>query len=262
MKKMKTYDFNAEKTFSLLKYQWLIWAESNGFSEKKWVVGISGGKDSTVTAALAARIFGRENVVGVLMPCGEQPDISDAEEAVQILGIKRVRVNIGKSFADITGQFESPENSLEVSEDSKINLPARLRMSTLYAVAQSVDGIVLNTSNLTENYLSFMTLYGDHAGSYGPIQNLTVTEVIKLGEWLGLPEKLVWKTPVDGLQPLTDEEKLGMRYYNVDEFIRYGRLFVDPEKIYEKYCSGKFKLEIVNIPGPTFDFPDYVKRDF
>ena len=155
---MKTYDFNAEKTFSLLKYQWLIWAESNGFSEKKWVVGISGGKDSTVTAALAARIFGRENVVGVLMPCGEQPDISDAEEAVQILGIKRVRVNIGKSFADITGQFESPENSLEVSEDSKINLPARLRMSTLYAVAQSVDGIVLNTSNLTENYLSFMTL--------------------------------------------------------------------------------------------------------
>ena len=138
-------------------------------------------------------------------------------------------------------------------------------MSTLFAVAQSVNGIVLNTCNLTEDILGYNTLFGDDSGSFAPIKRLTVTEVIKLGDWLGIPYELTHKTPVDGLQPLSDEEKLGMKYSDVDEFIRTGRYNGNTElkdKIMNMYKKNRFKTLIVDLPCPEFNMPNHVERTF
>ena len=148
------------------------------------------------------------------------------------------------------------------SEDTITNMPARLRMTALFAVAQSLGGIVLNTSNRSENVVSFATLYGDHAGSYAPIQNLTVTEVMQLGDWLGLPRHLVHKTPIDGLQPLTDEDKLGVSYADIDKVIREDKgSNAIKEKVWEYYKRGKFKLRMVQMEGPAFSYLPDVFRD-
>lgn len=257
---MDSYTFNPERAYNEIKAHWMQWASAVGV--KGFVVGISGGKDSTVVAALAANIFGKENVVGVMMPNGEQADIKDSEDVCKFLGIRSVTVNIGKAYEELLDEVVfgalRPLGVNKASYDTITNMPARLRMSALYAVAQSMGGIVLNTSNRSENVVSFCTLYGDHSGSYAPIQDLTVTEVMQLGDWLGLPRNLVHKTPIDGLQPKTDEEKLGVTYADIDKLIRQGQATDEVRaKVESYYEHGKFKLDIVQMPGPTFDFPDY-----
>ena len=260
---MDTYEFNPSQAYETIYCHWTQWA--NSVKAKTWVVGISGGKDSTVVAALAARIFGKENVVGVMMPNGTQADIADSEEVCKFLGIKSVTVNIGKAYEELLDEVVfgalRPIGINKASYDTITNMPARLRMTTLYAVAQSVGGIVLNTSNRSENVVAFSTLYGDHSGSYAPIQELTVTEVMELGDWLGVPCHLVHKTPVDGLQPKTDEEKLGVTYADIDNLIRLDRGDeATKAKVVDYYWRGKFKLDIVQIPGPTFpSLPDYFR---
>ena len=229
-------------------------------------VSLSGGKDSTVVAALAARIFGKENVIGVMMPNGTQADIADSEEVCKFLGIGAVTVNIGSAYEELLGEVVfgalKPLGVESASYDTETNLPARLRMSALYAVAQSVGGAVLNTCNLSEDTVGYATLYGDNAGSYAPLQGLAVTEVKALGDWLGLPHRLVHKVPVDGLQPKTDEEKLGFTYDALDRFIRKGE-GADSFKdlIRALYRKNRFKTDMVRLPGPKFEFlPNFAAR--
>lgn len=253
-----SYDFSCEEAFNTIKVFWKSWkTNALGKKPKKWIVGISGGKDSTVVAALACKIFGKQNVIGVSLPCDGQKDMEDVNLVFKTLGIKRLTIDIGDANRSILNSLEN--NALEVHEDTKTNLPARLRMSALYAVAQSVDGVVLCTANLSESAVGFATLYGDHAGSFAPIWDYTVTEIIALGKWLGLPDKLVNKVPIDGLQPFTDEEKLGLKYSDIDRYIRLDLGSNDiKKKILDKWMKNKFKMDIVNVPHPSSGLPNHL----
>jgi NAD+ synthase len=238
---------------------WDFWMETNKIPKNSnWIIGISGGKDSTVVAALAVKKFGKDRVFGITLPCDGQKDFDDSMKVINHLGIKMFNIDIGNSVDLILAGIEN--NALDVSYDTKTNLPARIRMSTLYAVAQSVGGIVLNTCNLTEDILGYCTLFGDNCGSFAPIRGLTVTEVIELGDWLGVPYELTHKTPIDGLQPLTDEDKLGMKYADIDKYIRNNEGTEElKSKINEMYEKNKFKLKIVDVPGSLFpELENYV----
>ena len=190
------------------------------------VVGISGGKDSSVSAALCVEALGRDRVIGVLMPRGEQPDIDMAYLLVNSLGIKHYVINIKDACE---GVLNNLPKDLKISEQTKTNLPQRIRMSTLYAIAQSVNGRVCNTCNLSEDWVGYSTRYGDSVGDFSPLSNITVTEVKEIGRLLGLPNELVDKTPTDGLCGKTDEENLGFTYAELDVYIRTGKID-DPEK--------------------------------
>ena len=181
------------------------------------VIGISGGKDSSVTAALCVEALGRDRVIGVLMPNGEQADIDKALLLVHHLGIKHFIVNIKDAVDGVTKSIP-----FELSEQSRINLPPRIRMSTLYAVSQSNNGRVANTCNLSEDWVGYSTRYGDSVGDFSPCSNLTVQEVKAIGRLLGLPDALVEKAPSDGLCGKTDEDNLGFTYATLDKYIREG----------------------------------------
>ena len=194
------------------------------------VIGLSGGKDSTVAAALCVRALGVDRVVGVLMPDGVQPDIDDARALAAHLGIKTVEVNIGETVSALKKTLASNEALLGVSgtddltRDTVINLPARIRMTTLYAVGQMLPngGRVVNTCNRSEDWVGYSTKYGDAAGDFSPLSNLLVHEVLAIGRALGLPEYLVAKTPSDGLSGSTDEDRLGFSYATLDHYILTG----------------------------------------
>lgn len=240
------------------------WREKAGLPDK-WILGMSGGKDSLITAAIFAKNFGADHVIGVMMPNGEQSDIKDAEEACSLLGIKSYVVNIGEAFTGIVSRIAlcmKDYNYGFIPAQANINLPPRLRMATLYCVAQSLNGIVLNTTNLSERMLGYGTLYGDTVGSFAPICDLTVTELLKLGDFLGLPEHLVHKVPADGLSGKTDEDNLGVKYADVDKYIRLGPSSVSKDVIAiieKKFNDSVFKREIINLPQVTFwEYPNYV----
>ncbi len=215
------------------------------------VVGISGGKDSSVVAALCVEALGKDRVIGVLMPQGEQHDIDMAYLLVNHLGIKHYVVNI-KSTVDAI--FSSFPEDLEISDMSRINLPPRIRMSTLYAVSQSLNGRVANTCNLSEDWVGYSTRYGDAAGDFSPMSHLTVTEVKQIGYVLGLPEELVDKVPIDGLCGKTDEENLGFTYAELDVYIRTGYIEDQAKKelIDRKHKANLFKLELMPSFKPEF----------
>ena len=181
------------------------------------IVGISGGKDSSVVAALCVEALGKDRVIGVLMPNGQQHDIDMAELLVRHLGIRSYTVNIKDAFDGLVNSIP-----FEISEQSRVNLPPRIRMATLYAVSQSHNGRVANTCNLSEDYVGYSTRYGDAAGDFSPCANLTVQEVKAIGRVLGLPDALVDKVPIDGLCGKTDEENLGFTYAELDRYIREG----------------------------------------
>ena len=206
------------------------------------IVGISGGKDSSVVAALCVEALGKNRVIGVLMPCGQQHDIDMAQLLVTHLGIKHYTINI-------QGAVEAMKAAMpfELSAQSKTNLPPRIRMTVLYAVAQSHNGRVANTCNLSEDWVGYSTRYGDAAGDFSPCSHLTVQEVKAIGRELGLPEVLVEKVPIDGLCGKTDEENLGFRYAELDRYIRTGEID-DPEKkakIDRLHRLNQFKLELM-----------------
>jgi NAD+ synthase len=213
------------------------------------IIGISGGKDSSVAATLCVEALGRERVIGVLMPCGEQHDIDMAELLVKHLGIKHFVINVKEA---VDGVIKSLEGSMEISTQTRTNIPPRVRMTTLYAVAQSNNGRVVNTCNLSEDWVGYSTRYGDAAGDFSPMSKLTVTEVKQIGRILGLPDVLVDKVPIDGLCGKTDEENLGFTYAVLDRYIREGK--IDDEKTKElidtKHKNNLFKLEMMPIFEP------------
>lgn len=208
------------------------------------VIGISGGKDSSITAALCALALGRERVIGVLMPNGVQADIDCAKMLVEHLKIKHYTVNVK---AAIDGLVSALPNELKLSEQSKTNLPPRIRMSALYAVSQSLNGRVANTCNLSEDYVGYSTRYGDAAGDFSPLANITVTELRQLGRELGLPTELVDKVPIDGLCGKTDEDNLGFTYAVLDRYIRTGEIEDARTKarIDRLHEMNKFKMELM-----------------
>ena len=185
------------------------------------VVGISGGKDSSVVAALCCEALGAERVIGVLMPCGNQHDIDCSHKLCDHLGITTHTVNIQNISDAFVASFP---DSLALSEQSRINMPPRIRMTVLYAVSQSCNGRVANTCNLSEDWVGYSTRYGDAAGDFSPLSHLTVTEVKAIGHELGLPSDLVEKTPIDGLCGKTDEDNLGFTYAELDRYIRTGKI--------------------------------------
>ena len=211
------------------------------------VIGISGGKDSSVVAALAVAAYGRENVYGVLMPDGVQPDIDYSNGLVDVLGIPHCTINIHNAVRGVLDEMEAA--GFEPSRQTTVNLPSRIRMSTLYAVAQTLPGgIVINTSNLSEDWVGYCTIYGDSAGAFSPLGMYTTEEVIALGRELGLPERFLIKPPSDGLTGLTDEDNLGFTYHAVNEYIRRG--VVDPEikeQIDRKHRFSRFKFQTLPV---------------
>ena len=210
------------------------------------VVGISGGKDSSTVAALCAEALGVDRVIGVLMPCGVQSDIDAAKKLVDHLGIKHYVVNIKDAVEGLKKNLP-----FDLSRQSAINLPARVRMATLYAVSQSHNGRVANTCNLSEDWVGYATRYGDGAGDFSPLSRLTVTEVKAIGRTLGLPEDLVEKVPIDGLSGKTDEENLGFTYAELDRYIRTGKIEnrATKEKIDRLHAANLFKVQ----PMPAFE---------
>lgn len=208
------------------------------------VVGISGGKDSSVAAALCVEALGRDRVIGVLMPKGEQHDIDCARQLVEHLGIKSYEINIKEA---VEGLMSGMPKDLDISAQTVTNIPPRIRMTTLYAVSQSVNGRVVNTCNLSEDWVGYSTRYGDAAGDFSPMCNLTVAEVKEIGHLLGLPENLVEKTPIDGLCGKTDEENLGFTYAVLDKYIRTGVCEDEKTKelIDKKHKANLFKLQLM-----------------
>lgn len=227
------------------------WFDKNG-KDCNAVIGISGGKDSSVVAALCVEALGKDRVIGVRMPCGEQDDIEYSDLLIEHLGIKSYTMNICMAVTGIEDHFPT---GIKMSEQATINLPARIRMAALYAISQSVNGRVANTCNLSENWVGYATKYGDAAGDFSPLSNLTVTEVKAIGRELGLPSELIDKTPTDGLCGRTDEENLGFTYDVLDRYIRTGE--IDDEDVKRKIDSLYNKNVFKRMPMQSFDiFPD------
>ena len=239
-------EFCARKTKEALIVWIRAWFEKNG-RDCNAVIGISGGKDSSVCAALCVQALGKDRVIGVLMPNGTQSDIADSRQLVEYLGIRSVTVNIAGAVDAIHTQLRTAR--IAATAQTEINLPPRVRMSVLYAVSQSMNGRVINTCNLSEDWVGYSTRYGDSAGDVSLLGKLTVQEVKALGREMGLPENLVEKTPSDGLCGSSDEQKLGFSYAVLDRYIREGDC-EDPvirEKIDELHRANRFKLELIPV---------------
>ncbi len=249
------YNFDEKKVTKELLLWLRNWFDDNGKGCNA-ILGISGGKDSSVEAALCAKALGEKRVIGVMMPNGIQKDIDDAIRVCNLLGIKKTIRDINQAVEKekelaLLSVKELDKNITELSNQTLINIPPRIRMTTLYAISQSMNGRVINTCNLSEDWVGYSTRWGDAAGDVAPLANFTVEEVRKIGLELGLPYDLVYKTPSDGLCGKTDEDRLGFTYADLDRYLRTCEC--DPkvkELIDQRHLRNKFKLE----PIPTFEY--------
>lgn len=230
------------------------WFSKNGNDETIAVLGISGGKDSTICAALLAEALGKERVLGVLMPNNVQSDIADSKAVVEHLGIKSVTINIGQTYNSLTSEIQekltNTNLSAELSAQYKTNTPSRLRMVTLYGVGAILGNTrICNTGNLSEAMIGYTTLYGDFAGDFALINKLTKTEVVQIGDELDLPKYLVHKAPGDGMSGKTDEDNIGFTYAELDAYIRKGEIGPNNEIIKRRIKSMEFKRKVLNLPS-------------
>lgn len=240
------YKFDVKKTtqdvVAWVKEQF----ETTASPSTKAVIGISGGKDSSVAAAVCVAALGKDRVIGVLMPQGQQADIDCSRKLVNHLGIRSYEINVGETVA---AEIKAVGSVLDITDQARINTPARIRMTTLYAVAACVGGRVINTCNASEDYVGYSTKYGDAAGDISPLSDLTVTEVIAIGDELGVPYELTHKVPIDGLCGKTDEENLGFTYAMLDQYIR-GQITLDDqpelkERIERLHRANLHKLRLM-----------------
>lgn len=245
--------------------EWICnWFKENGPGCNA-VIGISGGKDSSIVAALCVEALGRERVIGVLMPQGEQHDIDKSYLLAKHLRIRALECDISNSVravqesiqygfegTKISDMRELNPDSFPLSDQTMINLPPRIRMATLYAISQTLNGRVSNNCNLSEDWVGYSTRWGDSVGDFSPLSNLTVTEVKQIGYTLNLPADLIEKTPDDGLCGKTDEDNLGFSYETLDRYIRTG-ICEDPTtkaRIDALHKKNQFKLH----PMPSFPY--------
>ena len=255
------YSFNVEKVTEGA-INWIReWFDQNG-KDCNAVIGISGGKDSTIVAKLCVEALGADRVIGVMMPCGVQKDISDSIRVCEYLGIKNYTINIEGAVNATLKQME--DAGIEISNQTTVNLPPRIRMSTLYAVSQSHNGRVSNNCNLSEDICGFSTRFGDSVGDFSPLSNLTTVEIIQIGDYLGLPYDLVHKVPMDGLnvnendEYITDEDILGVRYSDIHLFAREPEVLEETnpevfEAIRQKEMKNAFKLKPMPAYKPDFN---------
>ena len=240
--------FNAKEEIVNIKKWIRDWFDENG-PKAKAVIGISGGKDSTIVAKLLVDALGKKRVVGVLMPNGLQTDIEDSERVVNLLGIEHYTVNIMDAYAGLLDNLPLFAGS---STDTQINIGPRLRMTTLYAIAQGLPtgGRVCNTCNASEDYVGYSTKFGDAAGDFSPCSNYLVTEMLEIGDALGLPYDLIHKTPSDGLCGKTDEDNLGFTYAELDHYIQTGEIDSQAKKdnIDRRHRLNLHKLQLM----PTY----------
>ncbi len=236
----------------LVKEELVTWVreyfDTTATPETKAVVGISGGKDSSTVAALCVEALGKDRVVGVLMPQGEQEDIDVSFDLVKTLDIEHVVINVKDSIKALYDQLET--TGLKLNNVATFNTPARIRMTTLYAVSAMVGGRVANTCNLSEDWVGYATKFGDGAGDFSLLSDLTVTEVKAVGREVGLPARFTEKTPIDGLCGKTDEENLGFTYDTLDKYIREG---VCEDADVKAKIDRMYKLNVHKIqPMPSF----------
>lgn len=224
------------------------WFEHNGPGCNA-VIGISGGKDSSIVAALCVEAIGKDRVIGVLMPQGVQSDIQASYDLVNHLGIKSVEINISEAVQSV---LKGVRQFLITSNQTRINLPPRIRMATLYAVSQSINGRVANTCNLSEDYIGYSTRWGDSVGDFAPLAHLTSDEVVAIGDACGLPYELTHKTPSDGLCGKTDEDNFGFSYEVLNKYIRTG--VCEDEEVKAKIDSMHKKNLFKLMPMPTFHY--------
>ena len=222
----------------------------------KAIIGISGGKDSIIAAALCVEALGADRVIGVLMPQGAQKDINDSREVCEHLGIYHMEINIGYVCSHLCGLIDEEYDFDKCCINNpmiKTNLPARIRMTTLYAVAALYpNSRVVNTCNYSEDFVGYSTKYGDAAGDFSPLGGLTVREVLEIGDDLGLPAHLVHKPPSDGMCGKTDEDNLGFTYEQLDNYIE-GKVWLVPDEVVKKierlHRTTRHKYELI----PTYN---------
>ena len=250
------YDFNVEQEVENI-INWLKkYFINNGDSSTRAILGMSGGKDSTVAAALIGKAIGKERVIGVMMPQNGQADIDDARKACELYCGKSIEVDIGPACDALyktIDEEEYPDSTCSIQDHSMVstNTPARIRMTTLYALGAIYKARVVNTCNWSEEYVGWSTKYGDNAGDFTVLGNYTVTEILAIGEYLGVPNELLYKAPADGMCGLTDEDKLGFSYKVLDNYIRKDELpnYETLRLIRERYRASFHKRQAVTLPG-------------
>lgn len=259
------YDFNVkEQTENCIA--WIrAWFADKG-PDAKVILGISGGVDSTTTGMLCVKALGADKVIGVRLPCGVQKDIDDAKAACDALGIKCLEVNIGQAYEVLTEAIKA-ETKGALSDQYTTNTPARIRMTTLYGIAALIgNAYPANTCNLSETAEGYDTLGGDSLGSFAPIGRFTKTEVRAIAKYLGLPERLYNKTPIDGMSVnedgsyKSDEDKLGFTYEELDNFLRVGKVGNHNEKIVAGMKKTKWKRDLINIEHYEPGLPFYAEN--
>lgn len=249
----ETREKRAKENYDII-IKWI----KNWFEDKSGpaVLGISGGKDSTVCAALLTKALGPDRVIGVMMPNGVQADIEDSKKVIEFLGIKGVEVNIVNAYNALSNAIDI-NNLTKSSIDCKAyitNTPARLRMTTLYGIAALCDGFVCCTCNLSEDWVGYSTKYGDAAGDFALLNNLTKTEVVELGEYMSLPSYLIHKTPSDGMCGKSDEDNMGFTYETLDKYILEGlppKSLEIKMKIDKMHNNPNTKLKLIPMPSPA-----------
>ena len=260
---MSEYNFDVKKVTAEV-IEWIQkWISENGNERTKVIIGVSGGKDSSVVSALMVKALGKDRVIGVMMPNGEQKDISDSQTLVSHLGIKNYTVNIAKAYEGIQSAFADAgviQTNDSFSSIFKTNTPARLRMTTLYGIGAQIGNCrIVNTCNLSEDLVGYSTFYGDAAGDFAPINKLTTEEVVAIGDYLGLPSFLTHKAPSDGMCGKTDEDNLGFTYHEVNEIARKNEKGLNYEKIIAKYKANLFKVKIIALPCYRPELPLFLE---
>lgn len=233
------------------------------------VIGISGGKDSSCVAAILCEALGKDRVLGVMMPNGNQVDIADSKALIAHLGIPSIEFNIAEAVNGITNQMKEKFPGQTLNQGYLTNTPARIRMTTLFGIAAQIEnGLVVNTCNRSEDCVGYSTLFGDNAGVFSPVCRLTTEEVIAIGDYLGLPNSLTHKTPTDGMSLnadgslMGDEAKLGVTYHEINTIIRTGEKTPNYDRVLNLYKRSVFKLDIVRMPGYNPGLYDYFEENF
>lgn len=250
--KTKDYEFNPAEQIKLIENFIKNYFAENGTPKTKAIIGISGGKDSTIAAALLCRALGPDRVIGVMMPESVQTDIDDSRKVCEVLGIKSYEIDIGPTCEKLYKNFQDCTfGELMVNPQIRTNTPARIRMATLYMVAAAIGGRVCNTGNASEFFIGYTTKYGDLAGDFALFHHLTVREIYAIGDYLTeLPPHLVHKAPADGMSGKTDEDNTGIPYDAIDDFLLDGIIpeMAIWEKIQAAHKRNEHK-EVIQLPA-------------